>query len=290
MAYTLLKGIQGNPVYEASFFQLAQSIFGLSFEEWKKQGFWTEQYLPYSIADGNTIIANASVNHMRTVWDGVPKHYIQIGTVMTSPAYRNQGLARHFLEEILQDWKHNCDSIYLYANRSVLNFYPRFGFQKAVQVQHCLPIPFRNGDFRKLNMDRPEDRSLLLHCYRRSNPFSLLPFMQNPGLLMFYCAFSMKHSVYYSPSRQTACIAVFETGKVTCLDLFGYPSLPLQELLGTLVNDPSIHEVQLGFTPIDPSCCRTSAIDDEEDTLFILKGKENLFQNHALLFPLLSHA
>lgn len=160
-------------------------------------GYWTDKYLPYAIVDEGGVVANASVNIIDTVWHENPKRYIQIGTVMTKMAYRGKGLSRCIIEEILRDWRDKCDAVYLFANDTVLGFYPKFGFVKADEYQCTIPITSKGGNARKMDMSRQEDRDLLKKYYEKSNPFSALPMIDNYGLLMFYCSAFMKDWVFY---------------------------------------------------------------------------------------------
>ena len=59
MKYKFIKQIKNNSILRSSFFQLAKNTFGLSFENWYEQGFWTDKYIPYSIIDGDKVISNA---------------------------------------------------------------------------------------------------------------------------------------------------------------------------------------------------------------------------------------
>lgn len=78
-------------VSEKALWQLAADVFGLSFHNWYARGYWQDAYLPYTLFDCGRAVANISVNRMKTMVDGQPKRYIQLGTVMTAPAYRNRG-------------------------------------------------------------------------------------------------------------------------------------------------------------------------------------------------------
>lgn len=70
-------------------------------------------------------------NRIDTVWRGEALRLVQLGTVMTAPAHRGKGLARSLMEAVLDDWGRTCDGVYLYANGTVLEFYPKFGFVPA---------------------------------------------------------------------------------------------------------------------------------------------------------------
>lgn len=288
LAYTLHKQIKDNSVLRSSFFSLAKQVFDLTFAPWFQAGYWTQRYIPYVIAEEDTVAANASVNIMDTSWHGIFRRYIQIGTVMTAPAYRNQGLARCLLETILYEWKEQCDCIYLFANDSVLDFYPKFGFVPSQQYQYTMPVTCAAGDFKKLDMDCDSDRNLLKQCYQRSNPFAELPMQNNYGLLMFYCGSFLKDCVYYSRALDMVCIASQEGSTLLCHDIYGAPTCTVQQVICRMAA-PGTKQVQLGFTPKDTQGCICSPIDSDE-TLFVLDGGENLFKDNYISFPELSHA
>lgn len=288
MEFTLNKHIKENDALRKSFFDLAVKTFDLCFVDWYQNGFWTDQYIPYALVDQNRVIANASVNIMRTIWQTKPRRYIQIGTVMTDAAYRKRGLSRRLITKILSDWKDQSDGIYLFANETVLDFYPKFGFQKAIEYQYAIPVTAGKGDFRKLNMEQESNRALLLQCYEKSNPFSRLPMIGNEGLLMFYCAGLMKNHVYYSEKHDTVCIAGHNNGTLQCFDIFGSPKASLETILSE-ISPSSTRQAVLGFTPNSTKHGSCSKIEGE-DTLFVWKEKENIFVNQKMMFPLLSHA
>lgn len=94
MDYTLVKQVRDNAPLRESFFALARRVFGLSFEEWHRAGWWTDRYVPYTMVyrDGSAA-ANVSVNRIDTVWRGEALRLVQLGTVMTAPEHRGKGLA-----------------------------------------------------------------------------------------------------------------------------------------------------------------------------------------------------
>ena len=53
-----------NEILRRSFNNLTQKTYGFNFEDWYQKGYWQEKYVPYSLADGDIIVANVSVNIM----------------------------------------------------------------------------------------------------------------------------------------------------------------------------------------------------------------------------------
>ena len=107
--YERIRQIRDREELRLSFDGLAGRVFGLSFENWYREGFWSERYIPYVMAEGNRVLSCAAANRMDFELDGERKRLVQIGTVMTDPAHRNRGLAARLIEGIVEEWKGSCD-------------------------------------------------------------------------------------------------------------------------------------------------------------------------------------
>ena len=145
-------------------------------------------------------------------------------------------------------------------------------------------------------MCQEDSRAIVKHCYQKSNPFSAWTMSNNYELVMFYCGdflkdccwFSGPYEVYYSKKLDTVCIVARENEVLRCLDVFGHPNCTLTEILSNFAR-PAIQSIALEFCPKQKNGCQCAPLDSE-DTLFLLKGKENLFAEHKMMFPTLSHA
>ena len=272
-----------------SFNELAFKTFGLSFETWYQNGYWSDRYIPHALLDGETVVANISVNLIDFVWQKQNKRYIQLGTVMTDRQYRNKGLVRWLMNKVLEQWKNQCGAMFLYANDSVLDLYPKFGFLKAEEHQFELPVHKYLSRTRLLDMSNSQDRDLLLSLYNASNPFSALTVINNPGLLMFYCTQFLRDNIYYIEDCNAIVIAQPNGTNMLCYDVFCSGSNDLEEILCIAAQEQT-DTVQLGFTPIQKYQQNIKHYHEENATLFMLKDKDNIFSNNQLMFPLLSHA
>ena len=146
MQYKLVENYKDDEKLVKSFNELTEKTFGFNFIEWQNNGFWTEKYIPYSLVNNNQIIANVSVNLMDFMLDGVKKHYIQLGTVMTDENYRRQGLCRYLMEHVIKEYQHKVDGIYLFGNDSVIHFYPKFCFVESKEYQYIKSIVEKEFD------------------------------------------------------------------------------------------------------------------------------------------------
>lgn len=286
--YTYLTNIKDNQKLRQSFNALSEKTFGLNFEPWYENGYWGKQYIPHVLLDRDRVVANVSVNIIDTLWKNQSKRYIQLGTVMTDCEYRERGLSRWLIERILETYKEECDAIYLFANDSVLDFYPKFGFVKRNQYQCQIPIIPKVGQLRLLDMSSKEDKALLIEKYRKSNPFSALPMEENVGLLMFYCSQFMKDNVYYIEKYDAIVIMEQEDENMICYDIFCDANNDLENLLSTIARAQT-KNILLGFTPKKNDSYENFILKGE-DTLFVLEEAEDIFAGNKIMFPLLSHA
>lgn len=88
MKYTYIIDYKDNDNLRKSFNELTERTYGFNFEKWYSDGFWKEKYISYSIVHNEKVISNVSVNIMNFNMDGIEKHYIQLGTVMTDKRNR----------------------------------------------------------------------------------------------------------------------------------------------------------------------------------------------------------
>lgn len=246
---------------------LARETFGLDIEPWYQAGFWDERYVPYSVFEDGCIAANVSLNRVTVVYDGKPHAAAMIGTVMTAQPYRGRGYARQLMDTVLQDCKQDAAFVYLFANDTVLDFYPKFGFVRTDEKQCVVSLDGQGiavGEPpQKLRVTHPDDLAVLLRLIETGIPAPkrlLVPTIRS--LVLFYCITMYQDSVFYYPGRD---LLVFYHDGVL-LDYYSGAPMSLVEVCGLIA--PEKRELPLGFTPIweDELTCRYRVY---HDNLFI---------------------
>ncbi|MEG0328412.1 MAG: GNAT family N-acetyltransferase [Erysipelothrix sp.] len=266
-----------------SFNKLTSEVFEISFEDWYEQGYWKDQYQPYVLLDNDVVVANVSVNKMQIKRDSKIYDVIQIGTVCTQELYRNKGLIRFLMDQVLTDYSDQC--IYLFANDTVLDFYPKFGFKHHKEKQYVISnASSSKHDFKKFDMADPNRLSQFKQKYQIGNPFSKVVVVDNLSLIMFYLGGPFSEMIYYSELLDI--FAIYDDESHTLFDVFGRNDISLEEIIGS-ITDTS--EITLGFTPIDSRNMSVVEGDFDDNALFVLNDSENLFENQMCL-PYLSHA
>ncbi len=205
---TFVTGYEKNPILRRSFNELAKETFGIQFEDWFDLGYWSDKYIPYSFADGEKVVANASANLIRFSGEGKDWKAVQVGTVMTHRDYRHQGLARQLMERILEDYK-EADFIYLFANSTVLDFYPKFGFSPVEETQYSIKANAgsNQSEVRKLDGRNPEDLSFIYEMAGRRTFPGGFDAVNTRELLMFYCLNVFHNDIYHLPEDGAIVLA-----------------------------------------------------------------------------------
>ena len=317
----IAKNIRDDTALRESFNSLAEKTFGLNFEGWYQNGYWKDNYIPYSAVRDGRVIANVSVNPMTFSENGKLHNYIQLGTVMTDPAFRSHGLSRLLMDAVEKDWKDRTEAFYLFANDTVLDFYPRFGFRRAQEYRFFAPLPVRcrpaqdKGSSDKslpgksapdsqnavpVSMADPQNRAALERAVSSCVPQGSFDMVQNPGLILFSASQFLAENVFFLPAQNAYVIAEAE-GDTLLLDaiLAPRPLDPMEaaEVLlsgpagSLLCDDPgALSRLECGFAPADTRGFEIRTLDNDDDALFV-KGRltDTLFHGQKR-FPVLSHA
>lgn len=149
--FKFIKNYLKNDKYRKSFNELGMETFSINYDQWYEEGYLGENYINYSFIYDEKVVANVSANKFNIIYNGELKKAIQLGGVMTDENYRNKGLIRNLMDTILKEYE-DYDLIYLFANDSVLEFYPKFGFKKVIEGKY--EIDTKEITKLKLNNDK----------------------------------------------------------------------------------------------------------------------------------------
>lgn len=289
-SYSFVKDFKHEEGLRKSFNELTQKTFWFSLETWYKQGWWGDYYVPYSLLHDGKVISNVSINKMEFDIEQQRKVGIQIGTVMTDEQFRGRGLNRFIMEQVMKEWVDRVDFIYLFANDTVLDFYPKFDFVPIEEYQPWKKVESSYSSFswKRLDMDDPTDVAFLIKMVEESVPLGKISMRKNPSLIMFYCNSYKKNNVYYSEELHAIAIAAFENDTLLLEDVFSPEPVEIDEIIKTLAHE-EINQVTLGFTPLEEVNFENKLVTTG-DKLFIWKDQHELFKDKQWMFPLLSHA
>ncbi|QYR22991.1 GNAT family N-acetyltransferase [Paenibacillus sp. sptzw28] len=284
-----------NERYRDSFNRLALQIFGIQFDEWYRKGLWDERYICHSFLYEDEIVANVSISKMGLVVNGLKKSAIQIGTVMTHPECRGRGLSASLMNRVLEHYEQDCDFFFLFANKSVLDLYPKFGFNTAAESQFSLDIKDMprgmgsNSLLRKLSIEEEEDLSLIERKLRTRRTVSRRFGVENDrGIFMFHALNMFRDCLYYSESSQAIIVCKHEGKTLHLYDVISSENVDFTGLLIEIGGNDTTN-VQFYFTPDIFTCdAKAEPLDQNEDQLFVKSA--SIVIPLEFRFPLIAHA
>lgn len=269
---TFYKDYKENDELRTSFNELATLTFGLNFEQWYANGYWNNRYIPYSYVDGDNVIANVSVNLLDFVVNGKKKRAIQIGTVMTHAEYRNQGLSAGLMNKVLEEYENQYDFMYLFANQTVLDFYPKFGFKRADEYQFSMdysPTESSTSGIRKLDGSNKDDLDFIykMACERVpvSNRFGTA---NTEDLLMFYCLYVFQNELYFVEEEQAVVIFKAEGKQLHIFDVVSKTEVSIDRILSKIAHRDT-NKIVFHYVPDYPGMAIQSEIYHGDDVLFV---------------------
>lgn len=287
-----LKDYKSDEKLRKSFNGLATKVFGIDFERWYQQGFWSNRYIPFSYADGDKVVANVSVNVLNLVIDSERKSAIQIGTVMTHPEYRKRGLSANLMNKVLEEYENKYDFMYLFANQTVLDFYPKFGFKSVEEYQFSMKFSSSQSidtEIRKLNGNSSEDINFIFNFASNRVPVSHLFGTENSQeLLMFYCINVFIYDIYYLEREDVIVIFKKEDKKIDIFDIISRTEINIDDILSN-ITDKDINKIVFHFTPDYKGLITKCDIFKGSDVLFVRTNGNNHFPAQ-IKHPLTSQA
>lgn len=284
----IVKHYRKDDTLRGSFNALAEATFGLNFEGWYQNGFWGDNYDPYSVLMDGKVVANVSVNRTDLLMNGQRKRIYQLGTVMTDPAYRNQGLIRAIMAEVEKDTA-DADGVYLFGNDNVVEFYPKFGFVPGKEYVYFKTVD-QSGENRMQNvpMDSAEGWEKLKKAMEENHFHGACDMVDNPELIFFYVSQFMQDCVYYSEALNAWAIGEIEDGNLMLHNVFSSENIDLMDVVKAFGRE--VERVTLGFTPVNTAGFECQEWKEEDCNFFVKGGAFDGFEEKKLRIPSLSHA
>ncbi len=286
--YTLIKAYQKNDHLRESFNDLAKRTFSLDFEDWYQNAYWQDNYIPYSIVDEDRIVANVSISPMKFLHNKQVFHLIELGTVMTDEAYKNKGLIRQLMGEIERDYENKVDGYFLFANKSVLDFYPKFGYKKMKEYEYFKDVSNDTEmTAEKISIEDRKTRRQFEEAIRTSHIQNSFYMKDNLELIMFYATKFMSHNIYNIESENAYVIAEVDNEELYLYDVITPEQVDLDKVVFAF--GKTIKKVILGFAPLEKKDYEVKAIPQIEDVLFVKGDVLQIIEDNQLRFPVLSH-
>jgi GNAT superfamily N-acetyltransferase len=156
------------------FFVAVEAIFGCgeTFRRWAQLGGWNESYEVFALHNDRKLASIIGVMNMHCLFGGVEYQGVQLGAVGTLPNFCGRGLSGQLMNRVLAEHSGPEKPVILFANDTVLDFYPRFGFRPVAQKRFMLSRKLQPAmrPIRRLDLAMRADRALLADYCARAAP------------------------------------------------------------------------------------------------------------------------
>lgn len=239
-----------------AFFRFVNSIFpgarAKTWALWRDRGSWTNDYEVFAILDGGSVVSTIGRSRMNLVIDGKDRVGYQLGAVATLEPYRGRGLARQLMKWVIDDLDAVDQPVILFANNSVLDFYPRFGFRRIPQRRSLATVALQPADVQApcCNLSDASDRSRLATLCFRALPTQGRLTARDYYWLALWNLSCGPATVSWVPEFEAAVAWAVDNGRLVIHDVLATQPFDLSLIVPMLIARP-VTEVELLIDPED---------------------------------------
>jgi GNAT superfamily N-acetyltransferase len=263
----------GDTELQGPFFRFVNGVFRGSRDEswalWRDHGGWTEAYEVFAIMDGERIASTIGRSRMQWVVDGQVQTGFQLGAVATLEPYRRQTYARQLMDRVIAQSE---GPLILFANRSSVAFYPKFGFTRVAQRRStaaCVVQPSRAPAVR-CDLSSPAERARLAALCARARPIRGRLTARDYGWIALWNLCCGPVAAFWLPDHDAVVATTVEPGRLIVHDVIAPNPFSLRTVVPSLITQP-IATVEFLFDPEDWwQGAEHADPDDTDSPLFVL--------------------
>lgn len=244
--------------YQRKLNALLREVF-FDFSFWYDLNLWDDRYESYAWEEDGRIVANLCAFRMKMRFHGHDCDALSIGAVATHPAYRGRGLARSLFEEVFA--RHPHTPVYLSANESVLDFYPKLGFRRVCEQLPVAEVALENAEDLE-NPENPKNPCRVRHddprvrelVFARRHFADALDCLNAETIAMFHLYLPpLRDQLYLLPALNTLVAASREGETLRLHGVFSGGPVSFAALAAQLPFS-GISRIEFGFMPPWPDC------------------------------------
>ncbi len=223
----------------SAFKAFAYRIHGLDFSEYESRGFWDAAYTPFSLFDGDTVVASVCIYSLDAVVDGARTRVAQISGVGTLPQWRRKGLNRRLTTIGLEWAEERHDGVFLFSNPDAIHFWEKCGFKAIEEFVETTPAPRlpRCDGATLLDPGRVQDLERIYEYAKTRAPVSERFSVLNAKLVMFHVLHGLRDCVVELPDLNCLVLCERAPGVLKIYDIVGRQIPRFDELYPYLANE-----------------------------------------------------
>ena len=275
-----------NNTWRESFFSLAQNTFSLQFQQWYEWGLWDPgQYDVYAVVDQDEVVAAVAISLHSLVIDNQVVPAGLIGTVMTDIRYQGKGLSKKLMLGLLAHYESKLDIIYLSANASVLEFYPKFGFEKREMASYNFivkDVPKRTLEWEKISLYNEDQRQRIIHKINERVAVSrIFGVIHHTGIVLHNLLYKYEGHVYYNKELDAYVVYSIKENTLELYDVITSEDIALEMIVQSLPLI-GVQNIYFGFTVEQQSLDIHKSLFIDDGALFV-KNIRTEYPNNVLI-------
>jgi len=230
--------------YQILLNNLLKNIF-FDFQFWFDLNLWDDNYESYAYINNDEIVSNISVFKTDLVFNQKKYLALSIGSVATKKEFRGKGYSGILMNHILDEYE--GIPMYLSANDSVVDFYPKFGFKRVYEKLPVYKCEVNNNiKPQKINYD---SKKVWNYIYNRINYSQKLDCLNTSSINIFHIYLGyLKDYIYEIPELNTMIIAIKKESTLKFVGIFSLENISFFELIDYLPFK-NINKIEFGFMP-----------------------------------------
>jgi GNAT superfamily N-acetyltransferase len=251
VSYRRLRITAAARVWHEPFFAHVAEVFpGVDFRRWAALGGWAPSYDVLAFTDADGIVASIGCTRMPLIVSGRARPALQLGAVATRAVHRGRGLARRLMAAVLAEADRAMEPVFLFANPTVLDFYPKFGFRRAIQCRFAAAVSIAPAGARapSFDLDDAKARARLAALCARAMPaghsFGTRDYY--PILLWHLC--NRPLTAHWLADGEALVVTATVGDRLLLHDIVAARPLDIASALPTVVTPP-VTSIEFGFEP-----------------------------------------
>jgi GNAT superfamily N-acetyltransferase len=275
---------QHDGAWHDRFFRHVSEVFeGIDFYRWTTLGGWSEDYEVFAIIEDNEILATIGVSRMYFSSTDIPGQPapakmmdgLQLGAVATRKDRRGMGYARRLMDMVLAQADRTAAPVLLFANPSVIDFYPKFGFRRLLPQGLSVPIELAPGKNQARRFDpavAADRRRLAELCATSPAHRGALSAKSDPSILLWYLCNDLTGG-YVTEGETSIVFAAQKGDQLHLQDWIGAPPGNLEMALVSILSAP-ITVITLGFLAPAGWWSRHLKMEDDHTSFMFWRGAD----------------
>jgi GNAT superfamily N-acetyltransferase len=241
---------------------LSQSLWGITVLAGGEK-----DYVPFSYAYENEIVANVSVGRFDCVIDNQKTPASMIQTVMTEESHRNRGLIRELFAQVQEHIQQTTGRTFFTANRNKQAFYGKFGYQTTELIDHfkwTVQTDINPKKVVKIDWTSDSQKADFMNALAKRAPVSNeFGFVERHWLLLWFIDHFHRENLYFLPELQAYVVCHWDESTFELKDVIA-PAIPTWSDIQAYFPVKNGMEVRSYFVPDNLSVRAEKVVDDDD--------------------------